>query len=120
VRVTVTAYVATLLPLPPPAEDEEATGTIWVRVPGTGVELDPVMVTLALCPTLRLAMSYSAKAAFATIGPMDSSIAYPVGALTFGRTLTAMIRPSAGADSVAALTASWSRLTVDWVEATRA
>ena len=102
VRVTVTAYVATLLA---PLEDE-ATGTIWVSVPGTETPA-PVTDTEAVWPTLRLEMSDSAKLALATIGPTDSSIAYPlVGALTPGRTLTAMIRPSAGAVRVAAVTAA--------------
>ena len=103
------AEVATLLP---PPDEEDATGTIWVRVPATAVELEPVIETLAVWPTLRLAMSDSAKLALATIGPIDSSMAYPLGALTLGSTLTAMINPSAGAVRVAALTAAWAALTV--------
>ena len=63
-------------------------------------------------------MAASAKLAVATIGATDSSIAYPEGALTPARTLTATINPSLGATIDAASTAAWALATAAWAEAT--
>ena len=72
-RVTVTAYVTTLLcwpPLVPPV----AAGTIWVSTPATEA-LAAFTATVAAWPTLSLVTSDSEKLATATSGPTDSSIA---------------------------------------------
>jgi hypothetical protein len=69
--------------------------------------LAPVTETVAVWPTLRFVTSDSAKLDVATMGPTEISTAYELGALTPGRMLTAMIKPSAGATSVAPVTAAW-------------
>ena len=112
-----TAYVTTLLVLPP--VEAEAAGTICVSVAGTEAPA-AVTETVADWPTLREVISDSVKLAVATIGPIDSSTAYVDGALTPGRMLTAMINPSAGATMEAPVTAAWSASTVAWAEATLA
>src|SRR5450756_762911 len=83
VSVTVTVYVTTPLELPA----EEATGTICVSVPFK-LCLAAVTATVAAWPVFRPAIVASAKLALATIGPTDSSIAWPDGALTPARMFT--------------------------------